>query len=181
MYYNVGLVLLNKKSKRQNLFSKMYTERQQGCPYEAENISRKIHTIPNIISSFEPSSTLNCSQSYLQGFSFYNRLYLYLILCFSPIFRALLVSLVSVFDESDIPQLMWHGGLSHMFITARLIFIQKNGKPLLKCFILSLNLKYKKKRTNSYWHITTHVGSQVNFNLQNLQRSHFIQYSTTQN
>ena len=118
---------------------------QQGCPYEAENISRKIHTIPNIILSFEPSSTLNCSQSYLQGFSFYNRLYLYLILCFSPIFRALLVSLVSVFDESDIPQLMWHGGLSHMFITARLIFIQKNGKPLLKCFILSLNLKYKKR------------------------------------
>ena len=175
MYYNVGLVLLNKKSKRQNLFSKMYTERQQGCPYEAENISRKIHTIPNIISSFEPSSTLNCSQSYLQGFNFYNRLYLYIILRFSPIFRVLLVSLVSVFDESDIPQLMWHGGLSHMFITARLIFIQKNGKPLLKCFILSLNLKYKKKRTNSYWHITTHVGSQVNFNLQNLQRSHFIQ------
>ena len=129
MYYNVGLVLLNKKSKRQNLFSKMYTERQQGCPYEAENISRKIHTIPNIISSFEPSSTRN----------------LYSILCFSPIFRALLVSLVSVFDESDIPQLMWHGGLSHMFITARLIFIQKNGKPLLKCFILSLNLKYTKK------------------------------------
>ena len=164
MQYNVGLVLLNKKSKRQNLFSKIGSK---GCTstYEAENISRKIHTIPNLISSFEPSSTRN----------------LYSILCFSPIFRALLVSLVSVFDESDIPQLMWHGGLSHMFITARLIFIQKNGKPLLKCFILSLNLKYTKKRTNSYWHITTHVGSQVNFNLQNLQRSHFIQYSTTQN